>query len=229
MVVIRKPNLVLATSHGFFGQNTELLTLSTEPFENSLVNSTALRLAIQNLWQEVTIIKTSSFPDESEPTQKLSNGCRSLRFSDWSVVIAAAIWLVLPKRLTSKAPHGRKVSSFGGIFIVLCIRNFSFPFSYLLTLKLCTFSPLYRIFQALNMGAECGFQTKQQLNECILRCPWSEYPLPPVHRACRDGDLLSLIYLTVQGDRLAVFRSINAQDQFLMWTPAHWAAYFGKV
>ena len=79
------------------------------------------------------------------------------------------------------------------------------------------------------MGAECGFQTKQQLNECIIRCPWSEFPLPPVHRACRDGDFLSLTYLTVQGDKLAVFRSINAQDQFLMWTPAHWAAYFGKV
>jgi len=79
------------------------------------------------------------------------------------------------------------------------------------------------------MGAECGFQTKQQLNECILRCPFTEFPLPPVHRACRDGDFLSLTYLTVQGDRRAVFRSINAQDQFLMWTPAHWAAYFGKV
>jgi len=79
------------------------------------------------------------------------------------------------------------------------------------------------------MGAECGFQTKQQLNECTLRCPWSEFPLPLVHRACRDGDPLSLTYLTVQGDKLAVFRSINAQDQFLMWTPAHWAAYFGKV
>lgn len=79
------------------------------------------------------------------------------------------------------------------------------------------------------MGAECGFQTKQQLNECILRCPFAEFPLPPVHRACRDGDFLSLTYLTVQGDRRAVFRSIDAQDQFLMWTPAHWAAYFGKV
>ncbi|PFX34298.1 Ankyrin repeat domain-containing protein 10 [Stylophora pistillata] len=79
------------------------------------------------------------------------------------------------------------------------------------------------------MGAECGFQTKQQLNECILRCPWSEYPLPPVHRACRDGDILSLTYLTIQGDRLAVVSAINARDQFLMWTPIHWAAYFGKV
>lgn len=79
------------------------------------------------------------------------------------------------------------------------------------------------------MGAECGFQTKQQLNECLLRYPWSEHPLPPVHRACRDGNFLSLTYLTIQGDRLEVFRSINEQDQFLMWTPAHWAAYFGKV
>ena len=84
-------------------------------------------------------------------------------------------------------------------------------------------------YPALNMGAEYGFQTKQQLNECILRCPWSEHPLPPVYRACRDGDVLSLTYLTIQGDRLAVFRSINAHDPFLMWTPVHWAAYFGKV
>lgn len=79
------------------------------------------------------------------------------------------------------------------------------------------------------MGAECGFQTKQQLNDCILRFAWSEHPLPPVHRACRDGDLLSLTYLTIQGDRLEVFRCINEKDHFLMWTPAHWAAYFGRV
>ena len=98
-----------------------------------------------------------------------------------------------------------------------------------LTLHICFVFALNLKSQKLSMGAECGFQTKQQLNECILRCPWSEYPLPPVHRACRDGDILSLTYLTIQGDRLAVFHSINAQDQFLMWTPIHWAAYFGKV
>lgn len=79
------------------------------------------------------------------------------------------------------------------------------------------------------MEAEYGFQTKQQLNDCILRFAWSEYPLPPVHRSCRDGDTLSLTYLTVQGDRLEVFRSINGKDHFLLWTPAHWAAYFGQV
>lgn len=113
---VRKTDLVFATSHGFFGQNTEPLTLSSEPFENSLVNSIALRLAIQNLWQEVTIIKTSSFPDESKPAQKVSNRRRSLRFSDWSVPATAAMSLVLRKRLTCQPPHGRKDSSFGGIF-----------------------------------------------------------------------------------------------------------------
>lgn len=40
---LRNADLVFATSHGFFGENTELLTLSSEPFEISLVNSTALR------------------------------------------------------------------------------------------------------------------------------------------------------------------------------------------
>ena len=66
---LRNTDLVVATSHGFFGQNTYLLTLSSEPFEISLVNSTALRPTIQNLWQEVTIIKTTSFPDESKKFQ----------------------------------------------------------------------------------------------------------------------------------------------------------------
>jgi len=36
---VRNTDLVFATSHGFFGQNTELLTLSSQPFENSLVTS----------------------------------------------------------------------------------------------------------------------------------------------------------------------------------------------
>ncbi|EDO35357.1 predicted protein, partial [Nematostella vectensis] len=51
----------------------------------------------------------------------------------------------------------------------------------------------------------------------------------PLHRACRDGDIQSLTYLVIQGDRLGVFRAINEPDQFLMWTPGHWAAYFGKL
>ncbi|KXJ25879.1 ankyrin repeat domain-containing protein 10 [Exaiptasia diaphana] len=79
------------------------------------------------------------------------------------------------------------------------------------------------------MGSEACFPTKEQLDEQILRSPWAEYPLPPLHKACRDGDVQSLLYLVIQGDRLEVFRSVNEQDQFLMWTPAHWAAYFGQL
>lgn len=123
---LRNADLVFATSHGFFGENTELLTLSSEPFEISLVNSTALRPTIQNLWQEVTIIKTSSFPDESKPAQKVSNCRRSLRFSDWSVSLIALMSLVHWKRLTFKPPHGRKGSSFGGIFLCWSVVLFLF-------------------------------------------------------------------------------------------------------
>lgn len=49
----------------------------------------------------------------------------------------------------------------------------------------------------------------------------------PVHRACRDGDLNSLVHLLSaapsQTDILAV------QDPFRGWTPALWAAFFGQV
>ena len=98
-----------------------------------------------------------------------------------------------------------------------------------LTLRICFVFALNLESEALNTEADYGFQIKQQLNWCTLRCPRSEYQLPPVHRACRDGDILSLTYSTMQGDKLAVFRSINARDQFLMWTPIHWAGYFGKM
>lgn len=79
------------------------------------------------------------------------------------------------------------------------------------------------------MGSEGCFPTNEDLDQQILRSPWADYPLPPLHKACRDGDVQSLLYLVIQGDRLGVFRSVNEQDQFLMWTPAHWAAYFGQV
>lgn len=177
---------------------------------------------------------TTRFPDEGNPLRKkISNGFLSLRFCDWFVCEQLYVFSLFDwspqKRLTSKPPHGSQVSPFGGIFIV-CEQNYWETFILVSTSDSQTLNfSLPQTTEALNMGAECGFQTKQQLNECILRCPWSEYPLPPVHRACRDGDTLSLTYLTIQGDKLAVSRSINDQDQFLMWTPAHWAAYFGKV
>ena len=46
----------------------------------------------------------------------------------------------------------------------------------------------------------------------------------PLHRACRDGDVeaLSLLLLEAQ-------HGVYVEDSFYGWTPAHWAAYFGKV
>ncbi len=46
----------------------------------------------------------------------------------------------------------------------------------------------------------------------------------PLHRACRDGEVESLSLLLVQAQH-----SVYAEDSFYGWTPAHWAAYFGKV
>ena len=46
----------------------------------------------------------------------------------------------------------------------------------------------------------------------------------PVHRACRDGDLEALALLLVEHQQ-----AVYTEDSFYGWTPAHWAAYFGKV
>ena len=159
---------------------------------------------------------------------KISNGSPFLLCSDWFTGNIAAVWLASRNEIEFCLTAWSAGFLYAAGFMVKCSNFILLPVS-TLTLHICFVFALNLKSQKLNMGAECGFQTKQQLNECILRCPWSEYPLPPVHRACRDGDILSLTYLTIQGDRLAVFHSINAQDQFLMWTPIHWAAYFGKV
>lgn len=46
----------------------------------------------------------------------------------------------------------------------------------------------------------------------------------PLHRACRDGDFEELSRLLVEAQN-----GIYEEDSFYGWTPAHWAAYFGKV
>lgn len=46
----------------------------------------------------------------------------------------------------------------------------------------------------------------------------------PLHRACRDGDVEKLSLLLVEAQH-----GIYEEDSFYGWTPAHWAAYFGKV
>ena len=47
----------------------------------------------------------------------------------------------------------------------------------------------------------------------------------PIHKACRDGDVVYLSRLVAESapDHLVI------EDQFNGWTPMHWAAYFGKV
>lgn len=46
----------------------------------------------------------------------------------------------------------------------------------------------------------------------------------PLHRMCRDGDIENLSLLLVSSQY-----SVLQEDEFYGWTPAHWAAYFGKV
>ena len=55
-------------------------------------------------------------------------------------------------------------------------------------------------------------------SEEILKCQF------PLHRACRDGDVERLSLLLIEAQH-----GIYVEDSFYGWTPAHWAAYFGKV
>lgn len=48
----------------------------------------------------------------------------------------------------------------------------------------------------------------------------------PIHRACRDGDLLGLISLLEQLSNQA---PLTAEDSCFGWTPIHWAAHYGQV
>ena len=48
----------------------------------------------------------------------------------------------------------------------------------------------------------------------------------PLHKACREGDIENLALLLVSS---AQQHSALVEDEFYGWTPAHWAAYFGKV
>ena len=47
----------------------------------------------------------------------------------------------------------------------------------------------------------------------------------PLHKACRDGDLMAFSCLVSN----AKYEQLFVEDQFYSWTPIHWAAYFGKV
>lgn len=48
----------------------------------------------------------------------------------------------------------------------------------------------------------------------------------PVHRACREGDIGSLVSLLQQ---LSDPAHLTAEDPCYGWTPIHWAAHYGQV
>ncbi|ELU04948.1 hypothetical protein CAPTEDRAFT_218756 [Capitella teleta] len=68
------------------------------------------------------------------------------------------------------------------------------------------------------MAQTNGFGYWGDTSEEILR---SRFPL---HRACRDGDVDALSALLLEAQH-----EIYSEDIFYGWTPAHWAAYFGKL
>uniref|UniRef100_A0A1B0GQX7 Ankyrin repeat domain 10 n=3 Tax=Mus TaxID=862507 RepID=A0A1B0GQX7_MOUSE len=63
-------------------------------------------------------------------------------------------------------------------------------------------------------AVEAGFSSEELLS---LRFP--------LHRACRDGDLVALCSLLPHTPRA----HLAAEDSFYGWTPVHWAAHFGKL
>lgn len=68
------------------------------------------------------------------------------------------------------------------------------------------------------MGESYKFGYWGKTSEEILK---NQFPL---HRCCRDGDVDGLGALLHQAND-----GIYVEDSFYGWTPAHWAAYFGKV
>ncbi|MCJ8732932.1 hypothetical protein PDJAM_G00217030 [Pangasius djambal] len=61
---------------------------------------------------------------------------------------------------------------------------------------------------------ECGFSSEEVLSARF-----------PLHRACRDGDVLALRSL-LHSDAHRV--ELLTEDSFYGWTPIHWAAHFGR-
>ncbi|KAM9486922.1 ankyrin repeat domain-containing protein 10-like isoform 2-T2 [Clarias gariepinus] len=67
----------------------------------------------------------------------------------------------------------------------------------------------------MSAAGECGFSSEEVLSARF-----------PLHRACRDGDVLALHQL-LQSD---THRSeLLTEDSFYGWTPVHWAAHFGRL
>ncbi|XP_017325609.1 ankyrin repeat domain-containing protein 10 isoform X1 [Ictalurus punctatus] len=67
----------------------------------------------------------------------------------------------------------------------------------------------------MSVAGECGFSSEEVLNVRF-----------PLHRACRDGDMLALHSLLHSDTHRA---ELLTEDSFYGWTPIHWAAHFGRL
>ncbi|KAL4656572.1 ankyrin repeat domain-containing protein 10 [Arapaima gigas] len=67
----------------------------------------------------------------------------------------------------------------------------------------------------MSVNIESGFSSEEVLNVRF-----------PLHRACRDGDVVALCSLL---QRTANRADLDTEDSFYGWTPIHWAAHFGKL
>ncbi|KAK3569381.1 hypothetical protein QTP86_026890 [Hemibagrus guttatus] len=67
----------------------------------------------------------------------------------------------------------------------------------------------------MSAAGECGFSSEEVLSVRF-----------PLHRACRDGDVLALHTLLHSDTPRA---GLLSEDSFYGWTPIHWAAHFGRL
>lgn len=97
--------------------------------------------------------------------------------------------------------------------------------------------PLFLLCFKLSTDSRSG-----PLERCNLRCVYSYlmsrgveaelchdegfFRKFPIHRACRDGDLMALMSLLEQLSNQA---HLTSEDSCYGWTPIHWAAHYGQV
>lgn len=73
----------------------------------------------------------------------------------------------------------------------------------------------FHTFNNMSLGSELDLCSEEAFTEQF-----------PVHRACRDGDVASLLSVL---QRLSDHGHLSTEDSRYGWTPLHWAAHYGQV